>query len=765
MHATFLDCYPLANEIIVWLWVDGKMQRFTDTFYPKVYAHCGFILNLQQTLASFKINSILKRKKLFTGGGIQVLEISVYDISSLRALIRDIEREKGYDVDLFNADIAPEQYYLFEKGLFPFCEAEFYHDCSQRGRDYSSSGQSSSGDSGRSQSSSQSDSLLAIRNIDSDAYDYPIPEFRIAELDAEAEEPLERNFEAGLTKIIFNGAVISGTEKEILERFKAAYLSFDPDIVLAGGGNVILPYLRHKFSYHRIEFSFSRVDPDSIAERREGSSYFSYGRVLYREHAAFLRGRFHIDKTGFMHREGGLHGVIELARTCRMPLQKMSHLSPGSGIHNLQCYQAFKEGYLIPYKKNLVEKFKPASQLFEADRGGIIYEPITGFHENVAELDFSSMYPSIMVKHNISPETILCGCCDGGNQNQKNIVPGINYHICTKRVGIVPKVLEPIIKRRLYYKTKKDPVSKARKDILKWILVCSFGYMGFRKSKFARIEAHEAINAFARDKLLKASRILEERGFQIVHGIIDSLYAKRQDAESGIGITPEELQGICREIEGAVQIPIAIEGVYRWIVFLPSVADKRVPVPTRFYGLFNDGTLKMRGIEMRKSDTPLIVYRMQEEMLEALKTAGGKKEFMEKIPALIGILKKYTARLGGAIKPGAMAKDLAIIRKISKLDYRSAIPQKIISEKLLARGFRLRPGNDITYIIKNMRSRLREGKFTTLEDFNGIFDRQKYRELLIKAALVFLGILGYDEPDLENLARGEGQLRLFEALA
>ncbi|MBI2139192.1 hypothetical protein HYU13_06385, partial [Candidatus Woesearchaeota archaeon] len=167
--------------------------------------------------------------------------------------------------------------------------------------------------------------------------------------------------------------------------------------------------------------------------------------------------------------------------------------------------------------------------------------------------------------------------------------------------------------------------------------------------------------------------------------------------------------------------------------------------------------------EMRKSDTPLIVYRMQEEMFEALNTAGGKKEFMEKIPALIGILKKYTARLGDRIKPGEMAKDLAIIRKISKLDYRSAIPQKIISEKLLAGGFRLRPGNDITYIIKNMRSKLSEGKFTTLEEFNGIFDRQKYRELLIKAALVFLGILGYDKSDLENPARGEGQLRLFEA--
>ena len=35
----------------------------------------------------------------------------------------------------------------------------------------------------------------------------------------------------------------------------------------------------------------------------------------------------------------------------------------------------------------------------------------SGLHFNVAEVDFASMYPTIMAIHNISPETVNCPCC------------------------------------------------------------------------------------------------------------------------------------------------------------------------------------------------------------------------------------------------------------------------------------------------------------------------------------------------------------------
>jgi DNA polymerase elongation subunit (family B) len=53
---------------------------------------------------------------------------------------------------------------------------------------------------------------------------------------------------------------------------------------------------------------------------------------------------------------------------------------------------------LIPWKPTLTEHPKSLGDLLTADRGGLIFEPIIGVHENVAELDFVSLYPTIMFK-------------------------------------------------------------------------------------------------------------------------------------------------------------------------------------------------------------------------------------------------------------------------------------------------------------------------------------------------------------------------------
>ena len=121
----------------------------------------------------------------------------------------------------------------------------------------------------------------------------------------------------------------------------------------------------------------------------------------------------------------------------------------------MQLDVAFQDGYLIPWRKRLPEDFKTGSELLLTDKGGLVFQPRTGLYEQVCELDFSSMFPSIMVKYNISQETLRCACCP------ENRVPEIGHHICTKRRGLVPRTLEPVLERRRVYKRlmrrKKDP--------------------------------------------------------------------------------------------------------------------------------------------------------------------------------------------------------------------------------------------------------------------------------------------------------------------
>jgi DNA polymerase elongation subunit (family B) len=136
-----------------------------------------------------------------------------------------------------------------------------------------------------------------------------------------------------------------------------------------------------------------------------------------------------------------------------------------------------KADVLIPWNKNEPEEWKNGNELIVADRGGFIYEPRFGLHESVGELDFSSLYPTIMRNMNLSGETVRCTCC----LNSTNRVPELGWNICERWDGIVPRSLDILLRKRLLYKKYKneasDPPTRLRYDqrqaALKWILVCS----------------------------------------------------------------------------------------------------------------------------------------------------------------------------------------------------------------------------------------------------------------------------------------------------
>src|SRR3989304_4491740 len=169
-------------------------------------------------------------------------------------------------------------------------------------------------------------------------------------------------------------------------------------------------------------------------------------------------------------------GLAELLRLSLVMPQEQARLTPGTAISAMQVNLAVRDGCLVIWKKNRPEDFKTAEDLVLGDRGGFIFEPEVGLHEGLYELDFSALYPSIMAKYNISPECLDCSCCGGSAFP----VPGLKYRLCTSRVGLIPRVLKPILERRRYYKKmKREPgpleeVYRDRDAILKWLLVTTF---------------------------------------------------------------------------------------------------------------------------------------------------------------------------------------------------------------------------------------------------------------------------------------------------
>src|SRR5438128_6355143 len=207
----------------------------------------------------------------------------------------------------------------------------------------------------------------------------------------------------------------------------------------------------------------------------------------------------------------------------------------------------------------------------------------------------------------------------------------------------------------------------------------SFGYLGFKNARFGKIDAHIATCAFSRQVLGQAAALAEARGFKLVHGIVDSFWLRKHEA------TRSEYEDLCRIIREELRLPISFEGIYKWIVFLSSKTDSKVGVLNRYYGIFEDGTLKVRGIDLRRHDTPDIVRQCQTKMLDILTRTRDSNEFRLLIPSALKILEKFVGSLRNGTVP---LEDLVIVRKLSKNpdEYSHQVPQAIAARHLVAHG-------------------------------------------------------------------------------
>jgi DNA polymerase-2 len=110
-----------------------------------------------------------------------------------------------------------------------------------------------------------------------------------------------------------------------------------------------------------------------------------------------------------------------------------------------------------------------------------------------------------------------------------------------------------------------------RQTAIKWTLVTCFGYLGYRNARFGRIEAHEAVTAFGREKLLQAKEICEERGFELLHALTDSIWIRKKDLREEVSTLPEDQRGVC--------VTMNLEGIYDGCL---SFEGNPKPVATAF---------------------------------------------------------------------------------------------------------------------------------------------------------------------------------------
>ncbi len=226
----------------------------------------------------------------------------------------------------------------------------------------------------------------------------------------------------------------------------------------------------------------------------------------------------------------------------------------------------------------------------------------------------------------------------------------------------------------------------------------------------------------------------------MVHGIVDSMWLRKP----GAGV--DDYERLCTEIMNKLGLPVSLEGVYKWVAFLGSRVDGRIPVLNRYYGVRHDGTFRVRGIELRRHDSPRLVENCQREMLSVFANAGCLLEFNALIPTALRVLEKYVLLIMTGSVP---MQDIVIRKSMNKVpsEYLNLVPQAVGARHLIRKGGNVHAGQSISYILTRQQTGNRETRALPAELFGNQVkvDSEKYVDLLISCARNILDPLGFDE--------------------
>jgi DNA polymerase-2 len=730
-----LDLFADAQSGIV-LWLvgeDGQRHRLTQDFSLTFYA-AGEPARLRQLWRFLQAQPEKvelrrsQRRDIFSPQPVDVLEATMSQTAAQPALFQRTAREFP-ELAYYDADLPLTTRHAAIYNTFPLvhCRAEV----DKQGR------------------------VQTLKTLDTPwELDPPAPPLRLLaiEPDIDPAHAAPRNLFVRSLSVSYRLSL--DRPRPLLVNLRAILERQDPDILMTAWGDTwLLPYLIDLARQWHIPLPLNR-EQDREVLRKDERSYMAYGRVIYRGRQVHLFGRWHIDGcNAMMFHEYGLEGVYELARVTALAGQVVARVSPGSGISAMQMVTALRLGIMVPWHKQQAERPKSAREMMLADQGGLVYQPLIGLHRDVGEVDFISMYPSIMRHFNISPETVADPNTMGRDQFARlEHVSELGLWIDQENSGLIPQTLAPLLDKRLELKLRLaelpawDPrrqTYQAQSTAHKWLLVTCFGYLGYKNARFGRIEAHEAVTAYGREMLLRAKEAAEDLGFTVLHMYVDGLWVKKKGYAQ-----VQDFQPLLEEIINRTGLPIALDGIYRWVAFLPSRMDERVPVPNRYFGVFQDGSLKMRGIELRRHDTPKWISDVQMEIIDTLVHTSNVDDPSTYLPRILRLIRKALSRLrAGKVPLEDLLVSLTLSRELS--EYRSPSAAARAATQLAALGRNLRPGQRVRFLYTMSKTGVHAWDLPEPPDVRTV-DQERYRMLLLRAAATILQPFGLKEEDLKT---------------
>jgi len=421
--------------------------------------------------------------------------------------------------------------------------------------------------------------------------------------------------------------------------------------------------------------------------------------------------------------EAVLDFAIQLSNLVGLPLDHVGTAAAGFRVEWFLIKQTHRIGELVP--KRIEQPYRPYA-------GGLVLKPIPGLHDNIAALDFKSMYPNLMITYNLSPDTYVSpteSMPAGGVYE----TPEVGHKFRKEPPGFYKEGLTYLIKVRSEIRAKMKKLSPtspeyrvldSRQKAIKIITNATYGYAGWTGARWYVKPVAEAAAAYGRHTIQSAVQMAEKEELKVVYGDTDSIFLQNDK---------QKVEKLEKDIMDKLKLEIAPDKVYTRIFF--TEAKKR------YAGLLQDGRLDIVGLEVVRGDWAGIAKTVQEKVLEIILKEQSQKKALEYVQQVIRELRQERVPYS----------DLIIWKTLSKKaeEYKVNASHVEAAKMLKAKGWETSVGDKIGYVIVTGTGRLYERvKPYVLATYDNVDLEYYVNKQIIPAAVRILESFGITEEQL-----------------
>ncbi len=404
-----------------------------------------------------------------------------------------------------------------------------------------------------------------------------------------------------------------------------------------------------------------------------------------------------------------LDKYVALAQVSGALLQDVLYGGQSSMVENLLLREFGKRNRVIPPKPVHEGRYNAPDEL----KGGAVLEPVRGLLKDAVVLDYKSLYPTIMMAHNLCYSTVITDNNAGSDNDSKTRVQktirapsGGEFVPVEVYQGIVPGILENLLDRRT--ETKKMMrsadgdeyrVLNATQNALKILLNSFYGYSGYARARLYSLVLANAVTSFGRkniidtkdliDKTIKSVRLPDGHEFalSVIYGDTDSVFVRITSPNDEISLDEAESIGkmVAAMVSEKLPDPMELE--------FESIARRAIFIAKKRYALWvfektgaGDGwkdSIKVKGMETVRRDWCGLTSKTLNKVLELVLKDGRVEESVEYVRGVVDRVRNLDVRTDSEIMD-----DLILTRKYNKKEesYKSKQPHITVVEKIRRRG-------------------------------------------------------------------------------